>query len=313
MVDSLPWVVSSPVDQAFRRASTTPDYFGWLQHVSSAAGCTSPIRLAGRIATVDTATAATISTASTEHMPDGVIYKRCGNRRASVCPSCSGTYRRDAFQLIRAGLVGGKGVPATVAGHPAVFATFTAPGFGPVHTRRASKTGQQIPCRPRRHSDPCPHGVDLRCDRIHAAYEKTLGLPLCLDCHDHDHQVVWNHASRELWRRTRIGLERHLKRAAKAKSVDPTRIRLSYGKVAEMQRRGVVHFHAVIRLDGTDPDNPDAIMPVPDGIGLADLVDAVEHAARPHRLHHPNASPAARRVGHGLGRATRHPSRPRPQ
>jgi hypothetical protein len=43
-----------------------------------------------------------------------VIYKNCGNRRASVCPSCSVTYRRDAYQLIRAGLVGGKGVPAAV-------------------------------------------------------------------------------------------------------------------------------------------------------------------------------------------------------
>jgi hypothetical protein len=28
--------------------------------------------------------------------------------------------------------------------------------------------------------------------------------------------------------------------------------------------RGAVHFHAIIRLDGTDPTNPDAILPVPD-------------------------------------------------
>ena len=43
-------------------------------------------------------------------MPDGVIYKSCGNRRASVCPHCAEVYRRDAFQLIRAGMIGGKGV-----------------------------------------------------------------------------------------------------------------------------------------------------------------------------------------------------------
>jgi hypothetical protein len=36
----------------------------------------------------------------------------------------------DTYQLIKAGLVGGKGVPTTVAGHPAVFATLTAPSFG---------------------------------------------------------------------------------------------------------------------------------------------------------------------------------------
>src|SRR6185437_8743473 len=45
------------------------------------------------------------------------------------------TYRRDAFQIIRSGLIGGKGVTPAVASHPAVFATFTAPSFGPVHAR----------------------------------------------------------------------------------------------------------------------------------------------------------------------------------
>ena len=240
----------------------------------------SPIQLAGRLGTVDKATGVTLSTTSTEHMPDGVIYKNCGNRRSSVCPSCSTTYRRDAYQVIRTGLTGGKGVPATIAGHPAVFATFTAPGFGPVHTRRTSKSGQQLPCRPRREEELCPHGVDMRCDRIHATDEKALGLPLCLDCYDHAHQVVFNHTAGELWRRTRIGLDRTMRRIAKARGVDPDRIRLSYGKVAEMQRRGVVHFHAIIRLDGVDPDDREAFVQVPEAIGLLDLVDAIERAVR---------------------------------
>lgn len=270
--------LASPTAQAFHRASTTPDYFGWLDHVSSAGGCSHPIRLAGHITTVNTTTGVTLSTISTEDMPDGVIYKNCGNRRASVCPSCSTTYRRDAYQLIRTGLSGGKGVPATVAGHPAVFATFTAPGFGPVHTRRTSKAGQPIPCRPRRDEDLCPHGIDLRCDRIHPADAKTLGTPLCLDCYDHAHQVVWNLSAGELWRRTRIAFDRVLRRTAASRGIDPDRIRISYGKVAEMQRRGVVHFHVIIRLDGTDPDDQDAIVQVPDAIGLVDLVDAIEIA-----------------------------------
>lgn len=34
---------------------------------------------------------------------------------------------------------------------------------------------------------------------------------------------------------------------------------MSYGKVAEFQKRGAVHFHAVIRLDG--PDGPDTAPP----------------------------------------------------
>jgi hypothetical protein len=257
---------------------TTPDYFGWLDHISSAAGCSHPIRLAGRVTTLDTTIGAITTSLSTEDVPDGVIYKNCGNRRASICPSCSVTYRRDAYQLIRAGLVGGKGIPTTVARHPAIFATFTAPGFGPVHTRRTNLAGKAIACRPRREPDLCPHGIDLRCHRIHHGDEKTLGQPLCLDCYDHQHQVVWNHAAGELWRRTRITLDRAIARIAKKRRIDPATIRVSYGKVAEMQRRGVVHFHAIIRLDGIDPEDPEAVVAPPVGIGLVDLVAAIRHA-----------------------------------
>jgi hypothetical protein len=282
---------ASPEDLAFRRGATDPGYFRWLDHISSAAGCSHPIRLAGRITALD-ANGTPTMVMSTEDMPDAVIYKNCGNRRASVCPSCSTTYRRDAYQLIRAGLVGGKGVPASITEHPAVFATFTAPGFGTVHTRRTTKTGRALPCRPRRREHRCRHGVDLRCDRIHRDGEKILGIPLCLDCYDYDHQVVWNLRAGELWRRTRITLERHLKKTAKARGINPATIRLSYGKVAEMQRRGVVHFHAIIRLDGVDPTDPNAILPAPGGIGLDDLVDAIGYAAahtkfttEPHHRH----------------------------
>ena len=98
----------SPVDQAFHRAVTTPDFFAWLHHVSSAAGCSHPIRLAGDIMTVDTSTGQRLAKVSTESMPDGVIYKNCGNRGASACPSCSTIYRRDAYQVIKSGLAGGK-------------------------------------------------------------------------------------------------------------------------------------------------------------------------------------------------------------
>jgi hypothetical protein len=34
---------------------------------------------------------------------------------------------------------------------------------------------------------------------------------------------------------------------------------LTHGKAAEMQRRAVVHFHALVRLDGVHPDDPDII------------------------------------------------------
>jgi len=268
--------------QALHRAGTDPNVFAWLDHIQPAAGCTHPIRLVGTSYTVERTgpdSARVLDARSTEDMPDGVIYKSCGNRRATVCPSCAETYRRDAFEVVRTGLVGGKGVPVTVAKHPAVFPTLTAPSFGMVHTHRTSKTGKAIACRPRRHPDLCPHGVDLRCHRIHAEDQKILGQPSCLDCYDYAHHVVWNNQAPELWRRTTIAITRHIRRTARSRGIPGKYVRLSFGKVAEMQRRGVIHLHAVIRLDGADPLDPTAILPPPACLTVQDLVDAVTHVA----------------------------------
>ena len=48
------------------------------------------------------------------------------------------------------GLTGGKGVPATVAAHPCLFVTLTAPSFGPVHARREKNGPISKPCWRRR-------------------------------------------------------------------------------------------------------------------------------------------------------------------
>jgi len=152
-----------------------------------------------------------------------------------------------------------KDVAAPLAGHPAVFATLTAPSFGPVHTRHVNpKTGKVAPCRMRRTITRCPHGKLLVCTARHTENHLSLGRPLRLDCYDHAHHVVWNAWAGELWRRTTIRLTRSLRPLAKAHGV---KLRISYGKVAEYQRRGVVHFHALIRLDQVLPDDPDAISP----------------------------------------------------
>ena len=176
-------------------------YTAWLDHIWSAAGCLHPIRLGGHIHRIDCDTGEVTSTMATADLPDGVIYKACGNRRASACPSCAETYRRDAFQLIRAGLIGGKGIPEHVVTHPAVFATFTAPSFGPVHTRpvrlhtctsKTDCTCKPQPCHARRDAGTCDHGRPLACFTRHRRDDPTLGQPLCLDCYDHDAHVVWN-------------------------------------------------------------------------------------------------------------------------
>jgi hypothetical protein len=56
-----------------------------------------------------------------------------------------------------------------------VFATLTAPSFGPVHARRMrGKT--VLPCRPRRDADArrCPHGRDVSCPARHAEAERSI-------------------------------------------------------------------------------------------------------------------------------------------
>jgi hypothetical protein len=186
-------------------------YFDWLDHIWPAAGCSHPVRLHGDIRTVDARTGELLRNVTTNDMPDQVIYKACGNRRTAACPSCAETYRRDAYHVIRSGLVGGKGVPETVATHSAVFATFTAPSFGPVHARvvtrhacaeRARCACRPEPCHARRDGGTCEHGQPLACFTRHAPADPRIGQPLCPDCYDHGAHVVWNSAAGELWRRT---------------------------------------------------------------------------------------------------------------
>jgi hypothetical protein len=185
--------------------ATRPDYPAWRDQVARLKGCTRPVRLAGGTCTVDTATGAMTPAFTSADLPDGVVYKPCGSRRESLCPACAHTYRYDTYHLIASGLRGGKGVPESVASHPAVFATLTAPSFGPVHARvirshsRACRAGDAPcscrvePCRPRRDNPLCPHGRRLACFAKHREDESVIGRPLCLDCYDHAHQVVWNH------------------------------------------------------------------------------------------------------------------------
>jgi hypothetical protein len=249
------------------------DYQQWLTAVAPAGGCLRPIRLSGRMHDVDTATGEILSTLDTTTLPDRVIYTACGDRRASVCPPCAETYRRDTYQLVRAGLAGGKGVPESVAIHPAVFATFTAPSFGPVHTRPLSKGGKVARCRPRRTASHCPHGLRLSCGQRHKDTDACLGKPLCPDCYDYGAAVVWNAHAPELWRRTTIATRRRLDRLARDHGI---RLRLSYAKVAEFQARGLIHFHAIIRLDGNDP----ARVTPPAHVTAIQLADIIKDAAR---------------------------------
>ncbi len=201
-----------------------------------------------------------------------------------MCPACAEVYRADTYQLVLAGLNGGKGVPATIQQHPCAFPTFTAPSFGPVHSTRRTADGRRRMCRPGRTPKICPHGVDLRCFTIHGDHEKCLGTALCLDCYDYDRQVVWNVMAGELWRRTIDRAKATLRRWARNHGGS---MRLSFAKVAEMQARGVAHFHALVRIDGHDPSGDDAF-PIPHLAADYALLDhALTDAARNTRFRTP--------------------------
>jgi hypothetical protein len=99
---------------------------------------------------------------------------------------------------------------------------------------------------------PCPHDRPQSCAHRHELTDAQLGQPLCPDCYDYTGTILFNATAPELWRRFTITLRRtlahHAGLTAKALS---TYARVSFTKVAEYQRRGVVHFHAVIRIDGS--------------------------------------------------------------
>jgi len=219
----------------------------------SSGGCARPIRLRGTVTVCDGHGHRRVW--STDSEPDGVLRKACGNRREAVCAPCAERYRQDAYHLITAGLRGGKGVPDTISGHPAVFLTLTAPSFGVVHTRPLGPDGQARRCRPRRDDPVCEHGVPLSCRAIHAEGDPCLGEPLCERCFDYAGAVTWNNTLGALWRYTTIYVPRCMAdRAGMTQAALRERVRVAYARVAEYQRRGLVHLHVLARLDRAMPD-----------------------------------------------------------
>ncbi|GAA2064189.1 replication initiator protein RepSA [Streptomyces albiaxialis] len=201
-------------------------------------GCTRPVQLTGYSATLDAETGEPLHVFTTLDEPTGRLLIPCGNRRASRCPSCSRLYAADTFHLIRAGLTGGKGTTEAVRSHPRVFATLTAPSFGPVHNRPATPSGRRLPCR---------------CGSHHREDDPALGTPVHPPTYDYAGAVLWNAHASALWARFTTYLRRELAALLGLTQKElRTVLRVSFAKVAEYQKRGLVHFHAVIRLDGPD-------------------------------------------------------------
>ncbi len=206
------------------------DYPHWRGRVEQVGGCSVPVHLTGEFEVTHRGTGQSLARRA------GMVFAPCGNRRESVCPACSDRYAADAFHLIRAGLSGGKGVPESVAGKPRLFVTLTAPSFGPVHTRRVLGSGEVIRCR---------------CGQRHHGDDSRVGTALDPETYDYAGSVLWQAHAGELWNRFTVRLRRELAKAAGIRVAEfAGRARISYAKVGEYQRRGLVHFHAIIRIDG---------------------------------------------------------------
>ncbi|MFJ2645847.1 replication initiator protein RepSA [Streptomyces sp. NPDC087420] len=240
------------------RVANSPGFDRWQEQVRRTGGCAHPIRLQGQTVTRDRATGDVLYSYSTEGEPGGMLRVACGNRRASRCPACAWTYAGDVYHLIRAGITGDSrmGVPGKIRQHPGVFTTLTAPSFGPVHNRPASGR--------------------CRCGAQHADGDPALGTALDPERYDYAGAVLWNNHAGDLWRRFTIYLRREVAaRAGVTQAALKEACRVSFGKVAEFQKRGAVHFHAVVRLDG--PDGPDTSPPAWATVALLD--DSIRSAA----------------------------------
>lgn len=260
----------------------SPDFDAWSEAAARVGHCARPIRLQGSTTRIDASTGQVLSSYSSTSEPLGVTYVRCGNRRESECPFCSRVYARDTFELIRAGVAGGKTVPASVADNPLVFATLTAPSFGQVHGLRA----HGAECRPRDRAKRCEHGRPIGCLKAHETGDDIVGQPICGDCYDYPTHLVWQWFAPELWRRFTIALRR---RFAQLLGVHDTRLSdvatVQYAKVAEEQQRGVIHFHALIRIDG--PKTPEGFGPAPERTDSATLASLIREAVAAVTYHAP--------------------------
>jgi hypothetical protein len=86
---------------------------------------------------------------------------------------------------------------------------------------------------------------------VHAEGDGVLGTALDAGSYDYAGAVLWNNHAGDLWRRFTIYLGRELAARAGLTQAGLREVcRVSFGKVAEFQKRGAVHFHAIVRIDG---------------------------------------------------------------
>jgi hypothetical protein len=136
------------------------------------------------------------------------------------------------------------------------------PSFGPVHTRPDD-------------------GRTCRCGKRHDAGDPELGSAIDPTTNDYEGAVLWNWHAPALWNRFVIELVRVLAahvglNEREWRQASAWRMR----KVAELQARGLVHFHVAVRLDGAE----DRAMAPGVAVSPEELCAAIREAAGRVRL-----------------------------
>lgn len=291
--DAMPGFGSDPIpdmellapaaQDAILDALKSESFGAFADDLAKVGGCSNPVKLVGSSMRVDGTTGEVVASFASKDQQLGVVHIPCGNRRASKCPACAWVYRGDTYWMIKTGICGGRTVPDRVQDNPMVFATFTAPSFGAVHGRRDAGA-----CRRRRGT--CDHGRPLGCHRHHRDDDPDLAQPLCRDCYDYTSHLIWQWHAGELWQRFNVAIKRAVaKHLGVAGSKVTDHACVQYAKVAELQARGAIHFHALVRLDG--PKSLRGYEPAPAMIDAVVLGQLIKEAAASVRLEVPGATP----------------------
>ncbi|MCR6703402.1 MAG: hypothetical protein NVV66_01450 [Cellulomonas sp.] len=140
----------------------------------------------------------------------------CGTSRASKCEPCATVYRQRVARVAGSGLV---------VGREGAFVTLTAPGTRPHRVQRKGKRAKDAAlcaCTP-------AGGVDL------ADWNATLGKR-------------WNRFVQDLAREVGAVVVMFDERGRRR-----TRLALRYFKAAEVQKRGALHLHVLVRREDGAP------------------------------------------------------------
>lgn len=188
-----------------------------LDHLGRARYCEHPITLKGLGINK-----------TTGEVSERKTYVTCGSRRRSKCVACSDVYSRDAYTVASSGWQEGISY---------AWITLTAPGrevFGCQHHTFAGRDGKRR-CTPKRKCPGCGKDVPP-CKRFHKPGDPLIGVPVC-DCFDYEKAAAFNTAVPALWVKTMRRLNDEFGEDG----------RLPFLKVAEWQRRGLVHIHVLVR------------------------------------------------------------------